>query len=107
LFPSAIIERGPRITNAQPNLIVENQPMVDIWSKLNSEDIVGMFALLCCLIFGLSTTVVVCWYKFHKNNIAAALKQDMLNRGMSAEDIKTVLEAGTKRPAVMEFGCKE
>jgi hypothetical protein len=25
------------------------------------------------------------------------LKQDMLNRGMSAEEIRTVLDAGTKR----------
>jgi hypothetical protein len=33
----------------------------------------------------------------HKNSVAAALKQDMLNRGMSADEIKTVLEAGLKK----------
>jgi hypothetical protein len=32
-------------------------------------------------------------HKTHQAGIDAYLKQDMLNRGMSAEDIKTVLEA--------------
>lgn len=34
--------------------------------------------------------------KTHKAEIEAALKQDMLNRGMTAEDIKTVLEASSE-----------
>jgi hypothetical protein len=34
----------------------------------------------------------------------AALKQDMLNRGMSAEDIRTVLEAGSKRAGKEAWG---
>jgi hypothetical protein len=36
----------------------------------------------------------------HQAEIDAALKQDMLNRGMSAADIKTVLEASTDGEAL-------
>jgi hypothetical protein len=44
------------------------------------------------------------WCKNRKNELDTALKQDMIERGMSAEDIKIVLEAsssqkGTKRSA--------
>ena len=38
--------------------------------------------------------------KTHTSEIEAMLKQDMLNRGMSAEDIKTVLESGTDGAAM-------
>lgn len=38
--------------------------------------------------------------KSQKLEVEAFLKQDMLNRGMSAEDIKTVLEASTDGAAL-------
>lgn len=38
--------------------------------------------------------------KSQKAEIEAALKQDMLNRGMTAEDIKTVLEASSDGAAL-------
>jgi hypothetical protein len=81
--------------------------MSDFLSKLESRDIVGLVTILCCLIFALSPIVAICWYKIHKNRTIAALKHDMLDRGMSAEEIKTVLDAGTKAPAAMKIGFKE
>ncbi len=38
--------------------------------------------------------------KSHQSEIDASLKQDMLNRGMSAADIKTILEASSDGEAV-------
>jgi hypothetical protein len=55
--------------------------------------IVTLSLVAACL---LAPVVAICWYKIHKNSVAAALKQDMLNRGMSADEIKTVLDAGSK-----------
>jgi hypothetical protein len=37
------------------------------------------------------------WYKIRKAELAAKLKHDMLDRGMSAEEIRTVLDAGVKK----------
>jgi len=81
--------------------------MPDFLSKLESRDIVGLLTILCCLIFALSPIVAICWYKMHKNRTIAALKQDMLDRGMSADEIKTVLEAGTKPSVAMKNAFRE
>jgi hypothetical protein len=54
---------------------------------------------LCALVAGVIVACVAIVFvtdyrrQFHQAEIDASLKQDMLNRGMSAADIKTVLEA--------------
>jgi hypothetical protein len=40
-------------------------------------------------------TIIMGWHVHRKAEINAALKQDMLNRGMSADDIRMVLDTGT------------
>ena len=68
--------------------------MSEVLSRLNGGEIIGLFAvvggLLCAVVGILSGN----WQKVRKAEINAALKQDMLNRGMSADDIRTVMEAG-------------
>jgi hypothetical protein len=71
--------------------------MSDFLSRFNGGELIGLVAvaggLLCAIVGILSGS----WQKVRKAEIAAALKQDMLNRGMSAEDIRTVMEAGSYR----------
>jgi hypothetical protein len=38
------------------------------------------------------------WYEMRKHEFDAGLKHDMLQRGMSAEEIRMVLDAPTKKP---------
>ena len=71
--------------------------MTEFLSKFRSDELVGMITIIGILIFLLSPIIGFFWYKIHKTSTNAALKQDMLNRGMSAEEIKTVLEAGSKK----------
>jgi hypothetical protein len=71
--------------------------MTEFFSKFDSGEIIGLVTVVLTFLFLTSPIIAFCWYKIHKNNIAAVLKQDMLNRGMSAEEIKTVLEAGLKK----------
>jgi hypothetical protein len=70
--------------------------MSEILSKLNGDDLIGLLLIVECLVFGIAVVIAICWYKLRNAEIAARLKQDMLDRGMSAEEIKTVLEAGSK-----------
>jgi hypothetical protein len=57
--------------------------------------------VLCMLVAGVIVACVAIVFitdyfrKSHQAEIDASLKQDMLNRGMSAGDIKTVLEASS------------
>lgn len=74
--------------------------MSDFFSKFDPTDLTMLFVVAGSFVAGIAAIIGGIWYKIRKAEIAAALKQDMLNRGMSAEDIKTVLEAGSKPPAV-------
>ena len=52
---------------------------------------------ICGIVFGTITTYL---QKTHQAELDASLKHAMLERGMSAEEIKTVLEAGVSRPSL-------
>ena len=51
---------------------------------------------LLCGIMGIVTGV---WHATRKAELDAALKQDMLNRGMSPEEIRMVIDAGANPDA--------
>jgi hypothetical protein len=51
---------------------------------------------ICGIVFGTVTNYL---YKSHKATLHASLIEQMLERGMSAEEIRMVLEAGTKTAA--------
>lgn len=64
------------------------------------------------LIFAPATLVPVTaiiahvWHKAHRESLDASLKHDMLERGMSADDIVKVLEAGGgKKDFRRRFRC--
>jgi hypothetical protein len=67
--------------------------MSDLFSGANPDVVIPLVTLTLVAICALALVIGVCWYKIHKYSTAAKLKQEMLDRGMSAEDIKTVLEA--------------
>jgi hypothetical protein len=39
------------------------------------------------------STIAYYWYKIHKTEVEAALKQEMIQRGMSADEIERILKA--------------
>jgi hypothetical protein len=72
-------------------------------SRFDSGELIGLIALaggmlvgLILGIMGISLGFYVQRLKYRRAEILAALKQDMLHRGMSADEICMVLEAGTK-----------
>jgi hypothetical protein len=81
-------------------------------AKFDGPHFIGLVAvaggLLCGILCGVTAILAGCWQKVRRAEILAALKQDMLNRGMSAEEIWTVIEAGsrTSRKALKaRFAC--
>jgi hypothetical protein len=65
-------------------------------AKFNAGELIGLVAVAGGLLCGMFAIVMGCWEKIRRAELSAGLKRDMLNRGMSAEEIRTVLEAGTK-----------
>jgi len=71
--------------------------LADTLSRFNFGELMGFLAVGGGLLIALVAIVGGYWTEIRKIEISAALKQDMLSRGMSADEIQTVLEAGTDR----------
>jgi hypothetical protein len=87
LFPSR--EIGARLD--------AEMPMSEILSRMDGGEFIGLVAVLGGLACGAVAILAGTWQKVRRAELNAALKQDMLNRGMSAEDIRTVCDAGSRR----------
>lgn len=71
--------------------------MTDLLSRFDSGELIGILGLVCtavCGVLGLGYAFFWQLQVTRREEIRAALKQDMLNRGMSAEEIRSVFEAG-------------
>ncbi len=69
--------------------------MSEILSRFAFGELLGFLSVGGGLLIGLVAVAGSMWLEVRKTETAASLKQDMLNRGMSAEEIQTVLDAGT------------
>jgi hypothetical protein len=71
------------------------EAMTEMWSQFSPGEFIGLVAVSGGLLCAIIATTMGIWLEFRRTEIAGALKQDMLNRGMSADEIRTVLEAGS------------
>jgi hypothetical protein len=71
--------------------------LADIMSRFNFGELMGFLSVGGGLLIGLVAVAGGLWVELRKTEITAALKQDMLGRGMPPEEIKMVLDAGTHR----------
>jgi hypothetical protein len=69
--------------------------MDELLSKLDGGELIALVAVGGGLLCGIVGIIMGCWLEMRRVSANAALKQDMLERGLSAEDIRTVLDAGT------------
>ena len=69
--------------------------MNEVLSRFEGGELIGLVAVVGGLLCGIVAIVTHFLHANRKAEINAALKQEMLNRGMSAEDIRVVLDAGT------------
>ena len=74
--------------------------MADVFSKLNGGEllglcgiILGLIALIGGLAIGFAKVVSEHYRKTQRDEMEATLKMEMIQRGMSATEIKEVLEA--------------
>jgi hypothetical protein len=71
--------------------------MNEFLSRLNSGDAIALVSVGAGLLITVFCVGAGVWHKVRAEEIAADLKKDMLDRGMSADEIKTILEAGPKK----------
>ena len=70
--------------------------MADLWSKFDPGEFIGLVAvggaILIPILCGVTAIITDYLYKIRQLD----LKRDMLNRGMAADEIRLVLDAGSK-----------
>jgi len=74
--------------------------MTDFLSRFNGGELIAFVSVAGGLLIAATAIIAGTWQKVRRTEIVSALKQDMLNRGMSADEIRTVLEAGSR-------GCRK
>jgi hypothetical protein len=70
--------------------------MWELLSKLNGGELIALTAVLGVFVAGAISAIVNQWRKVRVAELEAALKQQMLEKGMSAADIEQVLKASRK-----------
>ncbi len=70
--------------------------MHELLSRFDAGELIGLVAVAGGLLCGITAIIAGTWQKVRRTEIVASLKQEMLNRGMSADEIRTVLEAGSR-----------
>jgi hypothetical protein len=67
--------------------------MTEVLSRFDAVNLIFLAMGGGILLLVMLTTAAHYWYKARESENATKLKLDMLDRGMSADEIKTVLEA--------------
>jgi len=75
----------------------EQRVMYELLSKLEPGQLIGLVSVVGGLACGIVAIVMGVGLEIRRVELAAALKKDMLERGMTAEEIRIVMEAGWKR----------
>jgi hypothetical protein len=70
--------------------------MSDILSKLNGPELTGLVAVVGGLLMAIIGIVAVQWRRVRIAEVECALKQQMLDKGMSAAEIEQIIKAGEK-----------
>ena len=70
--------------------------MTELLSRFDSGELIGLTALVGGLLCGIVAILGGLWLELRRAEITAALKQALLSRGMTADEIRTVIEAGSR-----------
>ena len=71
--------------------------MNEIFSKLDHGELIGFTAVAGSMLCGIIAIIGGYVMEMRKSSLNANLKQAMLERGMSAEEIKLVMDSGATK----------
>jgi hypothetical protein len=76
-------------------------------AQLNTEERTGVIMISISAIAFIITVIICTMYAMHKNRLQDALKRELLDRGMTAEEIATVVRAHPQRGCSIDSSSGE
>ena len=70
--------------------------MYELLSKWSPGELIGLLSLSGGLVIGLVAVVMGIWADLRKTTLAYDFKRELLERGLSPEEIRLVMETGPK-----------
>jgi hypothetical protein len=67
------------------------------FSKFNAEDLCGMLAIVGMIVVGAIVVICLTIYKLHRSRADDELKRELLDRGLSASEIATIISAKSSK----------
>ena len=67
--------------------------MLELLTELNGGELIGLIAVVGAMLVAAIKVIAGSWQRTRCTEIEASLKHDMLERGMSADEIERVLKA--------------
>jgi hypothetical protein len=67
--------------------------MADFLPNLQPKDVGPIVALILCFLAGMTVWITLQWRLHRRTEMEVALKHEMLNRGLSADEIERVMRA--------------
>jgi hypothetical protein len=80
--------------------------LADVLSRFGFGELIGFLSVGGGLLIALVAVAGGLWVENRKLEVNAALKHDMLAQGMTADEIQTVLDAGTHRSRRRKSSCQ-
>jgi hypothetical protein len=82
-----------------PAAYITGADVDELLSKLDGDGVIAVIAITSTALVFITFIAANTWQKVRRADVALALKRDMLGRGMTADDILAVLDAGSGKPA--------
>ena len=60
------------------------------FSKFNAEDLAGLIAIVAVFVVAVTGVICLTVYRIHKSRTDDALKRELLDRGLGADEIATI-----------------
>jgi hypothetical protein len=70
----------------------------ELLTKFNAGELIGLVAVVGGLLCAICGIIASSWLKARKSDNITRLKQDLVDRGMSADEIERIVSAGWKTP---------
>ena len=74
----------------------EQSPMTEVLTKMDPGELIGLVGMAGGILCALVWIILGNGLAYHRASLAAALKKTMVERGMTPEEIRLVMDVGSK-----------